>query len=169
MSLTLTPRRVDTPPARPAHPCSVTQAPFDPLELFDGAPANLTAAPGGAVLFTYSLPPLPAGVPLWEVEFLLSASARQLPLSRKDVVLTVAMVPEVALVGLASETDASGPGRNPTFPAPYVSGVYTGCAHPPRTHPAAAEARGVGGLGVKRKSHERASASPRPRAGPRRR
>lgn len=41
--------------------------------------------------------------------------------------MTVAMVPEVALVGLASELDPTGPGRNPAFPAPYVSGIYTGC------------------------------------------
>lgn len=106
----------------------MTQSVFDPIPLSDNVAANLTVAPGGATLFSYSLPPLPAGVPLWELEFVLSASARQLPLSRKDVVLTVAMVPEVALVGLASVADPTGPGRNPSFQAPYVSGVYTGCA-----------------------------------------
>lgn len=116
---------------------SVAQSPFDPVPLPDGAPASLTVAPGGATLFSYALPPPPSGVPLWELEFLLAASARQLPLSRKDVVLTVAMAAEAALVGLASESDPTGPGRNPGFPAPYVSGMYIGCVpgrHPPCTH-----------------------------------
>ena len=67
-------------PLAPACPRrSVTQTPFNPAAVSDAAPLPAALVPGTPSLFAYSLPAVPPGVPLWELEILLNASGRILP------------------------------------------------------------------------------------------